>query len=329
MERGMKSIRGLFAVTLCSALLGLCEAESRAQNYPAKPVRFIVPFAPGGGADTTARLIAPRVSERVRQQLVIDNRGGAGGTIGAGLAARAVPDGYTIVLGTANLAASVSLFDKLTFDPLKDFAAVTLLAKAPSVIAVHPSLPVKSVKQLIALARANPGTINYAGGTVGSLLHLDAEYFKTLAKVDLVRVPYNSSGPSMIGVVSGEAAVVIAPALLVLPHARNGRLRALAIATSQRSPAQPDLATVGESGLPGYEAAQWYGILVPAGTPELIVSRLNSEFMQAVQTPELTSRLRSEATIPIGSTRDEFAMYFRDEIAKWARVVKISGARAY
>lgn len=325
----MNSIRGLIVLPFCVILFGLNGVDSRAQSYPTKPIRFIVPHSPGGGADTTARLIAPRVSERMRQQLVIDNRGGAGGTIGAGLAARAVPDGYTIVLGTANLAASVSLFDKLTFDPLKDFAAVTLLAKAPSVIAVHPSLPVKSVKELIALAKANPGKIDYAGGTVGSLLHLDAEYFKTTAKVDLVRVPYNSSGPSMIGVVSGEAAVVIAPALLVLPHARSGRLRALAIATSQRSPAQPDLPTVGESGLPGYEAAQWYGILVPAGTPEPIVARLNSEFIQAVQTPELTSRMHSEATIPIGSTREEFATYFRDEIAKWARVVKISGARAY
>lgn len=313
----------------CGIFTSLQSAGSPAQNYPTKPIRFIVPHSPGGGADTTARLIAPRVSERLGQKLIIDNRGGAGGTIGASLAAKAAPDGYTIVLSTANLAASVSLFDKLTFDPLKDFATVTLLAKTPSVIAVHPSLPVKSVKQLIALAKAHPGKINYAGGTVGSLLHLDAEYFKTLAKVDLVRIPYNSSGPSMIGIVTGEASVVVAPALLVLPHARSGRLRALAIATGQRSSAMPDLPTVAESGLPGYEAAQWYGILVPAGTPEQIVTRLNTEFVQAVQTPALTSRLQNEASIPIGSTPQEFAGYFRDEIVKWVKVVKVSGARAH
>jgi len=185
------------------------------------------------------------------------------------------------------------------------------------------------VKQLLALAKAHPGKINYAGGTVGSLLHLDAEYFKTLAKVDLVRVPYNSSGPSMIGIITGEASVVIAPALLVLPHARSGKLRALAIATSQRSPAQPDLPTVVESGLPGYEAAQWYGILVPARTPEPIVARLNSEFAEVMRAPELASRLHNEATLPIGNAREEFAAYFRGEIEKWAEVVKASGARAH
>ncbi len=325
----MNSSRALLVLPFCGAMLGLNGVGSHAQSYPTKPIRFIVPFSPGGGADTTARLIAPGVSERLGQQLVIENRGGAGGTIGVGLAAKAAPDGHTIVLGTANLAASVSLFDKLTFDPLKDFAAVTLLAKTPSVIAVHPSLPVKSVKQLIALAKAHPGKINYAGGTVGSLLHLDAEYFKTLAKIDLVRVPYNSSGPSMIGIVTGEASVVVAPALLVLPHARTGRLIALAIATGQRSPAAPDVPTVAESGLPGYEAAQWYGILTPVGTPEHIVARLNGEFVKSVQTPALVSRLQNEASIPIGSTPQEFAAYFRNEIEKWEKVVKFSGARVH
>jgi tripartite-type tricarboxylate transporter receptor subunit TctC len=327
-EERVKRIKKLLALSSCSLLLALGVVDSSSQGYPAKPVRFIVPFSPGGGADTTARLIAPHVSETLGQRLVIDNRGGAGGTIGASLAARAAPDGYTIVLGTANIAASVSLFDNLTFDPLKDFAAVALLAKAPSVIAVHPSLPVTSVAQLITLARAHPGKINYAGGTVGSLLHLDAEYFKTLAKIDMVRVPYNSSGPSMIGIVTGEASVVISPALLVLPHARSGRLRALAIATDRRTPAMPDLPTVAESGLPGYEAAQWYGILVPAGTPEPVVTRLNGEFVRAVQAPALTSRLQHEASIPIGSTPQEFAGYLKNEIAKWAKVVKVSAARA-
>ena len=314
----------LYPVTL----LVLGARPGLAQDYPVKPVRFIVPFAVGGGADATSRLVAPRVGERLGQQLVIENRGGAGGTIGASLGARAAPDGYTIVLATANLSASVSLFEKLPFNPLKDFSAVTLLAQTPSVIAVHPSLPARSVRQLIALARANPGKINYAGGTVGSLLHLDAEYFKALAKVDIMRVPYNSSGPSMIGIVTGEASVVVAPALLVLPHARSGRLSALAIAMRARAPTLPDLPTVIESGLPEYEAAQWYGILVPAGTPDAIVTRLNREFVHSVQAPELAARLHNEASFPIGNTPGEFASFFKADIVKWARVVKLSGARA-
>lgn len=189
----MKLLRRLFAVVLFVEVWSLAGAEALAQSYPVKPIRFIVGFTAGGGADTTARLIAPRMSERMGQQLVIENRGGAGGTIGASLAAKAAPDGYTILLGTANLAAGVSLFDKLPFDPLKDFAPITLLAKTPSLLAVHPSLPVKSVKELIALAKAHPGKINYAGG-VGSLLHLDAEYFKTMAKIDLVAGPLQRLG---------------------------------------------------------------------------------------------------------------------------------------
>ncbi|HYC44396.1 MAG TPA: tripartite tricarboxylate transporter substrate binding protein [Burkholderiales bacterium] len=303
-------------------------AVAHAQAYPSKPIRFIVPFTPGGGADTTSRMVAPKLGERLGQQVVVENRGGAGGTIGGSIGAKAPPDGYTIVLGTANMAAGVSLFAKRTFDPLKDFAPVSLLAKTPSILAVHPSLPVKSVKELIALARAHPGQISYAGG-VGSLLHLDAEYFKTMAKVDLLQVPYNGSGPSMIGVLSGEASVVISPTLLVLPHAKSGRLRALAITSAQRFAGLPEMPTVAESGLPGFEAHQWYGILVPTGTPEGIIARLNSELVQVVNAPDLKSRLLSDASIPIGSTPAEFGAYLAQEIAKWAKVVKYSGAKQF
>ena len=276
----------------------LCGRDAHAQIYPSKPIRFVVPFTAGGGADTMARIMAPRVSERMGQQLVIENRGAAGGTVGASLAAKAAPDGYTLLLGAANLAAAVSLFDKLTFDPLKDFAAVTLLAKSPSILAVHPSLPVKSVNELIALAKAQPGKINYAGG-VGSLLHLDVEYFKTIAKVNLVQVPYNGSGPSMIGVLSGEASVVMAPTPLVLPHSKSGRLKALAITSSQRVASLPNLPTVAESGLTGFNTHQWYGILVPTGAPDSIIARLNSEFVKALHLPEVMSRLANDASLPI------------------------------
>jgi tripartite-type tricarboxylate transporter receptor subunit TctC len=317
-----------FALACCAILLAWRGNGTYAQTYPVKPIRFVVPFTAGGGADTMARIVATRVGERMGQQLVIENRGAAGGTVGTGLAAKAAPDGYTILLTAANIAAAVSLFDKLAFDPLKDFAAVTLLAKTPSILAVHPSLPVRSVKELIALAKTHPGKINYAGG-VGSLLHLDVEYFKTIAKIDLTQLPYNGSGPSMIGVLSGEASVVMAPTTLVLPHAQSGRLRSLAITSIQRFPSLPALPTVAESGLPGFNTHQWYGILVPNGTPEAIASRLNHEFVSVMQSPEVTRRMISEASIPLGTTAEEFAAYFREEIAKWAKVVKFSGARAY
>ena len=315
----------LFILAVCA--LGASGGAPLAQGYPAKPIRFLVPFGPGGGADAMARLIGPPLSERLGQQVVIENRGGAGGTIGAALGAKAPPDGYTIVMASTNLAAAPSLHGKLPFDPLKDFAAVTLLAKTPSVIAVHPSLPVKSVKELIALARTRPGQINYAGG-VGSTNHLDAELFKSLAKVDIVQVPYNGTGASLIGVVSGEASVIIAPALVVLPHVKNARLRALAVTSTQRSRATPELPTVAESGLPGFETAQWYGIVVPAGVPDAIIARLNAESVKVVADPELAARMSRDGTLPAGTTPQEFSAYFRNEVAKWAKVIKVSGAKA-
>jgi len=317
-------IAGL-ALAICA--LGAAGGAALAQSFPVKPIRFLVPFGPGGGADAMARLVSPPLSERLGQQVVVENRGGAGGTIGAALGAKAPPDGYTIVMASTNLAAAPSLHGKLPFDPLKDFAAVTLLAKTPSVIAVHPSLPVRSVKELIALARARPGQINYAGG-VGSTNHLDAELFKSMAKVDIVQVPYNGTGASLIGVVSGEASVIIAPSLVVLPHVQNNRLRALGVTSAQRSRATPELPTVAESGLPGFETAQWYGIVVPAGVPEAIVARLNTESVKVVGDPELAARMSRDGTLPAGTTSQEFAAYFRDEVAKWAKVIKVSGAKA-
>ena len=321
----MSSLRSLVPMSLCvvGALSGM---QASAQSYPSKPVRWIVAFSPGGGADTTARLIAPLLSERLGQQVIVDNRGGAGGTIGAAQAARAAPDGYTLLLGSTNLAAAPALQGKLPFDPVKDFAAVSLLAKVPNVMAVHPSLPVKSVKELIALAKARPGQLNYASGGVGSTLHLDAELFKAMARVDIVQVPYNGTGPAMIGILSGEASLVIAPTISVLPHARSGRLRGLAVTTLERSPAAPQLPTVSESGVPGFETAQWYGILVPAGTPTAVIARLNAECVNIMQTPELSSRMMKEGSIPLGTTPQDFSVFFKEELAKWSRVIKISGA---
>jgi tripartite-type tricarboxylate transporter receptor subunit TctC len=303
-------------------------APAQTNGFPQKTLRMIIPYPPGGSNDMLSRYLAVKLTDRLGQQIVIDNRGGAGGTLGAGLAAKAVADGYTLMLASSNLAVAVSLFENFSVDPLKDFATVSLLAKTPSLLAVHPSLPVKSVQELIALAKAQPGKINYAGG-VGTTMHTDAELFKTMAHVDLVQIPYNGTAPALIAVLSGEAPVIVAPTLAVLPHVNSGRLRALAITSRERFARLPDLPTVAESGLPGFDTQQWYGILVPAGTPAAIVARLNAELVRIMHAPELTARMNNDASIPVGSTPQEFTAFFTDEIAKWAKVLKFSGARAY
>ena len=298
-----------------------------AQAYPAKAIRFIVPFGPGGGADAMARLIGTPFSERLGQPVVIENRGGAGGTIGAALGAKAPPDGYTIVMASTNLAAAPSLHGKLPFDPLKDFTAVTLLARTPSMIAVHPSLPVRSVKELIALARARPGQINYAGG-VGSTNHLDAELFKSMAKVDIVQVPYNGTGASLIGVVSGEASVIIAPTLVVLPHVKSGRLRGLAAAAPQRLASLPDLPTAAEAGVPGYTMSSWYGVFAPGGTPVAVVRRIHAEVNRAMELPEVKAQMAELGTDGARTpTPDAFGGMFRSEYARYAKLVRDTGMK--
>lgn len=323
----MKSLRLSVVLAVCGIVLGFAAGDARAQSYPTKPIRFIVPFVPGGSADFFGRLIGPELSESLGQQVVIDNRGGAGGTIGTELALRAAPDGYTLLLGTANTAMNVSLYSKWRVNPLKDFQAVSLLGSAPNVLAVHPSLPVKTVGDLIALAKSQPGKINYASGGSGSTSHLATELFKTLANVDLLHVPYKGTGPALVAVLSGEASVVFPPASVVLPHAKTGKLRALAIGSGARFDAAPDLPTMVESGVPGYEASQWYGVMVPTGTSQQVMNRLNRELVKIVQSPKMKARLLGQATIVIGSTPHEFAAYLKDEITKWARVVKFSGAR--
>jgi tripartite-type tricarboxylate transporter receptor subunit TctC len=312
---------------LCSALFGFAALPCGAQSYPTKPVRLVVPFGAGGGADSSARLVSPAVTATLGQQLVVENRSGASGTIGAAFVARAAPDGYTLLLATVDMAITAASFSKLTFHPLKDFSAITLLAKTPNILAVHPSLPAKFVKELIALARANPGKINYAA-PIATILHLAAEMFNTMAKVKLTNIPYVSTAPSVIAVLSGESSVIFAPAVAILPHAKSGRMRTLAITSSQRSPAIPELPTVAESGLPGYEMETWYGIVAPVGTPEEIIVRLNGEFNKAVQTREVTARLMNEASTPVAGTVAEFSAYMKEEMSKIEKVVKAAGVRA-
>ena len=298
-----------------------------AQAYPAGPVRVIVPFPPGGGVDGAGRLISQKLSEALGRQFVVDNRPGANGMIGSELAAKSAKDGYTLMVNGANFVTTPSLYSKVTYDPVKDFDPVGLLALAPNVLVVHPSLPAKSVKELIALSRARPGMVNFAGSGSGSTPHLAAELFNTLAKVTMVHVPYRGTGPAIVGLMSGEASVMFMPTTNAVPLVKSGRLRALAVTTRERVPALPGLPTVAESGLKGYESSQWYGMLAPAGTPADVLALLNSHIAKIMQAPDMKQRLASEGLVAVGSTREQFAAHIRTETAKWADVIRRSGAK--
>ena len=318
----------IIGIACAGVLWSLIVAGAWAQSYPEKPIRFVMPFPAGGGGDILGRLISPQAAQSLGQPIVIDNRGGAGGNIGIELVAHSVADGYTILMGSAALPINATLYRKLKYDSVKDFATVTLLAKSPNLLMVNPSLSVKSVKDLIALAKSAPGTINYASGGSGTTPHLAAELFKKVAEIDLVHVPYKGTAPALIAVIGGEASLILPPALTGLPFLKNGKLKALAITSIDRAEALPDLPTVDESGLAGFEATQWYGVLVPSATPAVIVDRLNREFVKVMQTTEVKTKLLKDASIPIGSTSQKFASYLKEEFQKWAAVVTFSGARA-
>jgi len=290
-------------------------------------VRVIVPFPPGGGVDGAGRLISQKLSEALGKPFVVENRSGANGMIGSELAAKSAKDGYTLMVNGANFVTTPSLYAKVTYDPIRDFEPVSLIALAPNVLVVHPSLPVNSVKELIALARARPGQVNFAGSGSGSTPHLAAELFNTLAKVDMVHVPYRGTGPAIVGLMSGEASVMFMPTTNAVPLVKSGRLRALAVTSRQRVPAMPELPTVSESGLKGYESSQWYGLFAPAGTPADLIALLNSQVVKIMQAPDMKQRMTAEGLVAVGSTRDEFAAYVKVELAKWAKVIKASGAK--
>ncbi|HKA43841.1 MAG TPA: tripartite tricarboxylate transporter substrate binding protein [Burkholderiales bacterium] len=308
------------------AVFAWAAPEAGAQTYPTRAIRLIVPYSPGGGVDVMARLLAPKLGERLGQQVVVDNRPGATGNIGAEVVARSAPDGYTVLMVGSSIAANVTLYRKLGYDLLKDFVPVTLVASSPNIVLVHPSLPARSIKELIALARARPGQLNYASGGSGSTLHLTAELFKTMAGVDLVHVPYRGTGPAIVALMSGEAVIAMPPVAGMLPHVESGRLRALAITGKTRLKIVPQLPTVAESGVSGFEAGQWYGVLVPAGTPAAIVTRLQDELARVVRLPDIAEHVTREGTVPVGNASQAFGVYLRQEIEKWAKVVKASGA---
>ena len=303
--------------------------EVAAQPYPVKPVRIIAAFPPGGFVDLGARLVAGPLGTALGQQVVVENRGGAGGIVGTETAARAAPDGYTLVVGSAGThGVNQSLYRKLPYNVLRDFQPVARLADAPSILAVHPSLPARSVKDLVALARARPGQILYASAGSGTSTHLAAALFEHLARVKLVHVPYKGGGPMIVDVVAGQVPVTFGTSASVSPHTKSGRLRGLAVTGGQRSATLPDLPTIAESGVPGYEMLNWLGLFAPAGTPRPIVERLNAEALRVVRSPELRDRLNAAGAEPSPLATEAFAAFVKSEVEKWAKVVAATGMTA-
>jgi tripartite-type tricarboxylate transporter receptor subunit TctC len=319
---GARSLMG----SLC-ALLALAAAVAQAQSYPSRAVRIIVPFGPGGGTDNLTRLMAPKLIELLQQPVIVDNRAGASGQIGTEQGARAAGDGYTLTHVDTSFTSNPSLYARLPYDPVRDFACISLLASAPVVLIVHPSVPVKSVKELIALARSRPGALNFATGGAGSATHLGVELFKSAAKVDLVHIPFKGSGPAAAAVLSGEVVMMFASPSATKPHVAAGRLRAIAITGDKRNAAMPHVPTFVEAGLNGVDSGTYWVSLAPAGTPQHAIQILSTAMSKVLQMTEIRQRLVALGFDPIGSTPDQCAANVRSEIAKWAKVVAAARIR--
>jgi tripartite-type tricarboxylate transporter receptor subunit TctC len=316
----------LFAVVMTGALYGA--RSHAAEAFPARPVRMVVPYAPGGSVDALARVLAKQLSDIVGQQVVVDNRPGASGNIGTEIVVRAPADGYTILMTTLPLVLNPSLYSKLPFDVTTDLAPISLIGAAPFILVVHPSVSARSVQELIALAKKEPGKLNYPSGGNGTNSHVAAELFKSLTGTNIVHVPYKGGGPAVIGTVSGEVSLAFLGFDVVLPHVKAGRLRALAITSARRSKLVPDLPTVAESGVPGYQFSSWYGVLAPARTPEEIIMTINHALGRAMRSSDLAERLERDGTDVIVSTPAEFRAHIKSELARWVAVVKQAGIRA-
>jgi tripartite-type tricarboxylate transporter receptor subunit TctC len=314
-------------VVLTAALVPVL--ATAADTFPNKPVRWVVPFAPGGNADTLSRTIAQKITDTLGQQVVVDNRSGANGNIGMEIVARAAPDGHTVVLGyIANVAIMPSMVSKLPYDIQRDFAPISQLASSPNIFVAHPSVNARNFKELVALAKSKPKSLSFASSGVASVGHLTGELINTLAGIDLQHVPYKGTGQSVIDLLAGQIPLLVGGMSSVMPHIKAGRLRPLAVTSAQRSPAMPDVLTLAESGFPGLEATAWYGLHAPANTPRPIVMRLHSDIARALTLPDVKQRLEGLGYSLVGSTPDAYAAYIRTEIVKWAKVVKASGAKA-
>lgn len=324
----MNKFKYLVSIAVLGAIGSGAALAQTAATFPAKPVRFIAPFPPGGSTDLLARLVAIKLTEAWGQQVTVENRGGAGGTIGVELAARAAPDGYTIVMGhVGTFGFNPTLYPKLPYDAIRDFAPITVLATVPNGMAVHPSLPVKTARDFVALAKAKPGELLYASGGSGSASHLAGEYFKLLTKIDMVHVPYKGTGPAMISMISGQTTMTITGMVALMPHVKSNRLKLLGVATMKRLSIMPDIPTINESGVPGYDANQWYGVLTQAAVPRDIIAKLHADFVKVLARPDVKERLAADGAEPVANTPEQFAAHIKAEIARWAPVVKASGAK--
>ncbi len=315
------------APCVLTACLIAASTTAHAQNYPIKPVRLIVASSPGGGTDITARVIAPRLSEYLGRQVVIENRAGATTTIGGDFVARSAPDGYTLWMCVSSLAILPYMLPRVPYDVVRDFAPVSQVVVLPNVMVSHPSLPVQSVQELIAFARSRPGQLNFAAGSSGSNQHLAIELFLSMTGLKIVYVPYKGQGPALVAVVSGEVSLMMANILSALPHVRNGRVRAIGVTGPKRATVAPDIPTIAEAGVRDYEVVQWYGILAPANTPRDIIARLHAATVRALQDPAIKERFASDGGETVGNTPEEFAAVIRADLKKWSKVVKDAGIK--
>jgi tripartite-type tricarboxylate transporter receptor subunit TctC len=321
----MKYVWRLAALALGAGLLCAAANSVQAQGYPNKPIRIIVPYPPAGFNDTLARTVGQKLTDAWGQPVVVDNRPGGGTLIGTDLVAKAAPDGHTLLITPFAFAVNPSIFKKLPYDPIKDFAPITLAASTPNLLVVNPAVPVKSVKELLATAKSNPAKLNYASTGTGSSNHLSMEKFKQMAGVDIVHVPYKGSAPAVTDLIGGQVNLMFDNIPNVLPHVKAGKLRALAVTSPQRSPHVPDVPTVIEGGVPGYEVTVWFGISAPAGTPEPVLTKLNTEIVKILNMPDVKERFAAQGVDSIGSTPGEFAAHIKAQMAAWAKVVKDSG----
>ncbi len=321
----MNKINGLCVFMALASVSLPAHAQS---SYPTRTVRLIVPSSPGGGTDISARIIAPQLTQFLGQQVIVENRPGAGTMIGGEAVARAAPDGYTLLMGISTLAINPAMYKKVPYDALRDFAPISQAVALSNVLVIHPSLPPLNLKSFIAFAKARPGELNFASAGLGTSPHLSVELFLVLTKLKMLHVPYKGTGPGVIDLIAGHVPVMMPNMLSAKPHIRSGRLRALGVTGAKRAPGADDIPTIAEAGVPGYQAVQWYGVLAPAGTPADIITKLHAGVVRAVQNPDVRKRLMNDGAEPVGSSSAEFAAYIRAETDKWAKVIKAAGIRA-
>jgi len=318
---------GILAAAVLAALPCMLPASAAEDAYPARPVRIVAPFPPGSGVDIIARIIGQALTEAWKQSFIVENRSGAGGTIGSDIVAKAPPDGYTLLLGNVStLTIAPNLYRKLPYDPVRDFAPITVITVMNSVLVVHPSLPARSLKEFVALAKAKPRSLNYGSAGSGTTTHLGAELFKSMAGVDLVHVPYKGSGPALTDLLAGQVQAVFGTIATVLPHVKAGKLRALGVTSLKRADLLPDVPSINEALLPGFEVMVWQGIVAPARTPDTVIARLHSEIVKSLRAPAMKEQLTGQGLEAVGNLPKEFGEYIRSEYAKWGKVVKVSGA---